>query len=162
MCWAAVLCGSLGSNAEIRRGILFFKINRFVDCSTADPVEVSVCGRQLHEPLYTHKGHDEWIAVAPPRRGSVWMRRNPDHRRCVCRREYEVAIGRQMCRLDNVALAYLPPCSRPRQQHRLAPPPLTHHPPSGGIAVLELTAPKTTASLPVIAGEKCTCRTIIR
>jgi hypothetical protein len=60
-CWAAVLCGSFGSNAEIRRSVLSFKIGRFVDGHIAYPVEVSVCGRQLCEPLLPHTGHDKGI-----------------------------------------------------------------------------------------------------
>src|SRR5215218_2745821 len=64
--WAATLCSSLGSNAEIRRGVLSFKLSRFVECHTAYPVEVSVCGHQLREPLLPHKGHDKGIVRQQP------------------------------------------------------------------------------------------------
>ena len=43
-----------------------FKIRRFVDCNTAYPVEVSVCGRQLREPLFPHTGHDKGIVRQQP------------------------------------------------------------------------------------------------
>ena len=66
LCWAAALCGSLGSNAEIRRSVLACKIGRFVDGKTAYPVEVSVCGRQLREPLLPHTGHDKGIVRQQP------------------------------------------------------------------------------------------------
>jgi hypothetical protein len=45
---------------------LAFKIRRFVDCNTAYLVEVSVCSRQLCEPLLLHKSHDKGIVRQQP------------------------------------------------------------------------------------------------
>jgi hypothetical protein len=64
--WAAVLNSSLGANDAILRGILSFKISRFVDGNSAYPVEVAICGCQLREPLCTHKGNDKGIVRQRP------------------------------------------------------------------------------------------------
>lgn len=48
---------ALGSNTEFLREVLSFKVARFVDLNTAYTVEVSVCGCQLCECLFTHKGN---------------------------------------------------------------------------------------------------------
>src|SRR5262249_2902773 len=58
---SAALCGSLGSNAEIRRRVLSCKIGRFVDGKTVYLVKVSIGGRQLRQPLLPHTGHDKGI-----------------------------------------------------------------------------------------------------
>src|SRR5262245_15315907 len=61
-----MLSGSLGSNEAMLRGILLFKISRFIDCNPAYPVEVAICSCQLHEPLCTHKGNDKGIIRQQP------------------------------------------------------------------------------------------------
>ena len=58
---SAWLGGGLGLNEAILRGILSFKISRFVDGYPAYPVEVAICRCQLREPLCTHKGKDKGI-----------------------------------------------------------------------------------------------------
>ena len=57
-CTGFVLSSSLGSNDAMLRGILSFKISRFVKGNPAYAVEVAICSGQLREPLRTHKGND--------------------------------------------------------------------------------------------------------
>jgi hypothetical protein len=49
-CWAVALCGSLGSNAEIRRRVLSYKIGRFVDGRTVYSVKVAIGGARCVSP----------------------------------------------------------------------------------------------------------------
>jgi hypothetical protein len=64
--WEAVRRGSFGSNPEILRSALSFKISGFVDFNIAYSVEVSICGCQVDEPLFTHKGHNKGIIRQQP------------------------------------------------------------------------------------------------
>src|SRR5207245_6509424 len=63
---SAWLGGGLGLNEAILRGILSFKISRFVDGNPAYPVEVAICSGQLREPLCTHTGNDQEIVRQQP------------------------------------------------------------------------------------------------
>jgi hypothetical protein len=64
--WEAVLSSGLGSNDAILKGILSFKISRFIDCNATYPVEIAICSCQLRETLYTHKDNDKGILPQHP------------------------------------------------------------------------------------------------